>query len=223
MPRPREFFYDLHIHTNRHSPCSEIAPEDAIAAARERGLDGIALTEHDYLWSLEEVELLKARAGCPSFPVLAGCEVTTRSDNRRTGDVLVFGASEIPAKTWSLDEICLAAHRQGGIVVAAHPYAPLVGMGDDVRSAMVDAIEIANHRYPSPEATHRLRRMCRELELPAIASSDAHVVEDIGSFCVGLGERVETAQDLIRVIHDGRCMPCCHLPPGVLGRFLRRL
>jgi hypothetical protein len=223
MPRTGEYFYDLHVHTSRHSPCSAIAPEDAIAAARARGLDGIALTEHEYLWPLAEIEDLKARAGCPSFPVLAGCEISTQSDGRRTGDVLVFGAGEIPEKSWTLDEICLAVHSQGGVVIAAHPYAPLIGVGDDVKSAMVDAIEIANHRYLSPEATRQLEETCRELQIPAIAASDAHAVGNIGRFCVGLDEMVLTAEELVRVILEGRCKPCLHSPPGILGRFLRRL
>lgn len=223
MPGAREYFYDLHVHTSRHSPCSTIAPEDAIVAAQERGLDGIALTEHEYRWPLAEIEDLKARAGCPSFPVLAGCEISTQSDDRRTGDVLVFGAVELPDKPWALDEICLTVHSQGGIVIAAHPYARLVGMGDDVRSAMVDAIEIANYRYLSAEATRRLEETCRDLQLPAIASSDAHAVENIGSFCVGLDELVLTAEELARVIREGRCRPCLTPPPGPFGRFLRRL
>ena len=58
MPGPRFFpevcrtmKFDLHLHTSRHSPDSETDPFDLLAAACKAGLDGVALTEHDYLWA----------------------------------------------------------------------------------------------------------------------------------------------------------------------------
>ena len=54
---------DLHTHTNIHSPCSMLSPYDLIARAEELGLDGIAITEHDYAWSADEIERLKRDTG----------------------------------------------------------------------------------------------------------------------------------------------------------------
>ena len=221
MIRQKEYFYDLHIHTNRHSSCSQIRPEEAIAAARGRALDGIALTEHSYIWSPEEVIQLKALAGCESFPVLAGCEISTESDGRQTGDLLVFGLSKIPQGPCSIDEICRIAHQQDGIVIAAHPYAEVGGIGDEIRSAMIDGIEVANYRYRNTEDTRRLESICSEMDLAAIASSDAHAVDEIGQFCVGFGEMVHTEQELVNAIRKGLCRPYPRVPPGKLGRFMR--
>ena len=118
MASRRRFYYDLHIHTSRHSPCSSVPGGAVIAAARKRGLDGIALTEHGKLWSPDEIDALRAAAGCSSFPVIPGCELATRSGDRTTGDLLVFGVQEVPKEPLSIDATCREVHRQGGVVIA---------------------------------------------------------------------------------------------------------
>ncbi len=42
---------DIHIHTTRYSECSSLHPVDMAVAAKEAGLDGICLTEHQTVWS----------------------------------------------------------------------------------------------------------------------------------------------------------------------------
>ena len=42
---------DIHIHTSRYSECSSLHPIDMAVAAKEAGLDGICLTEHQTVWS----------------------------------------------------------------------------------------------------------------------------------------------------------------------------
>src|SRR2546423_15273689 len=54
--------FDLHMHTRRYSPDSEIDPFDLVRRAREVGLDGIVITEHDRLWPEDELEELRKAA-----------------------------------------------------------------------------------------------------------------------------------------------------------------
>ena len=73
----KPFWVDLHVHTTL-SPCGELemgAPE-IVAAAREAGLDIIAITDHNSLDNWEAVE--KASGGTPL--VLPGIEVQTAED-----------------------------------------------------------------------------------------------------------------------------------------------
>ena len=49
---------DLHVHTNVSSPCSLIDPERAIAVAKQVGLDGICVTEHDEIEGAEVTSAL---------------------------------------------------------------------------------------------------------------------------------------------------------------------
>ena len=52
--------FDLHVHTSRLSLCSRIDPGELGSAAREAGLSGIALTEHDEVWDRVALERLLA-------------------------------------------------------------------------------------------------------------------------------------------------------------------
>lgn len=208
-----KYFFDLHIHTSWHSPCSAIVPDQLIPAARARGLDGIAITEHGYLWPREEIEQLKQAAGCPGFPVLAGCEISTQDGARRTGDLLVFGAAEIPSAPCTIAQLCREVHRQGGIVIAPHPLAEFVGLGEEIHAAPVDAIEVANHRHYAPAHTPRLEQVCRELDLPAVACSDSHAIDEIGLFCTEFDAPIHSEQELIEAIRAHRCQPQLKPPP----------
>ena len=109
--------FDLHMHTTRHSPDSNMDPFDLVRKAQELKLDGVVITEHDWLWTDEELNELRTAA--PGLVVLAGIEVGARE-----GHFLVYGVNDpfllpvgIPVK-----ELCREVHRQGGAVVTAHPF-----------------------------------------------------------------------------------------------------
>jgi predicted metal-dependent phosphoesterase TrpH len=219
MTRQQKYYFDLHIHTSRYSPCASLPPEKLIAAARARGLDGIALTDHAHLWSAEELADLKREAGCPDYPVLSGCEFSTSSEGGLTGDLLVFGATALPSEPCSINQLCLEVHRQRGIVIAPHPYAEVNGIGQEAHSALIDAIEIANFRYRDPN-DQQMERDFQPLGLPWIASSDAHELSEIGRYCTEFSEPIASEQDLMKAILANRCTPRKKPPPAKWRRML---
>ena len=77
---------DIHTHTTHLSDDSDLTPDDLIVAAKEAGLDGLCITEHDRFWSVEAVTRLSRRH---DFPVFPGCEITTEE-----GHLLVYGLTE---------------------------------------------------------------------------------------------------------------------------------
>src|SRR4051812_27484592 len=101
--------FDLHIHTARHSPDSQTDPFDLVRAALAAGLDGVVITEHDFLWP--EDELNELRAAAPGLVILAGVEVTGRG-----GDMLCYGVTDPFALPRGIDWGALTreVHRQGG-------------------------------------------------------------------------------------------------------------
>ena len=76
--------FDHHMHTKRHSPDSVIDPLLLIERAREIGLDGVVITEHDYQWEAGELADLAARAA--PLRVFSGAEISARE-----GHFLVYG------------------------------------------------------------------------------------------------------------------------------------
>jgi 3',5'-nucleoside bisphosphate phosphatase len=65
--------YDLHTHSNNSD--GAFPPAEVVRRAAERGLDGIALTDHDSTAGLAEARVAGASLG---VEVLTGCEVSSR-------------------------------------------------------------------------------------------------------------------------------------------------
>jgi hypothetical protein len=63
--------YDLHTHSNYSD--GSLAPAEVVRVAREAGLDGIALTDHDGTGGIEEAQ---AAGRTLNVEVLLGCEVS---------------------------------------------------------------------------------------------------------------------------------------------------
>lgn len=74
----KEFRIDLHLHTCL-SPCGslEMSPQRIVATALERGLDAIAVTDHNSTLQCPEIQALGKERG---LVVFAGAEVTTREE-----------------------------------------------------------------------------------------------------------------------------------------------
>src|SRR3954463_5325143 len=109
--------FDLHMHTTRHSPDSFMDPHVLLRRAREVGLDGVVITEHDWLWTEDELDELRAAA--PGLVVFAGIEVSTRQ-----GHFLSYGVTN-PFRVGAgidVDDLCREVHPQVGAVVAPHPF-----------------------------------------------------------------------------------------------------
>ncbi len=83
--------WDIHTHTSKYSGCGHHTPEELVDAAIAIGLRGLVITDHRYVWQLEELAELQAYAGSDLL-VLTGGEATCHSpEGKHLGDYLVFG------------------------------------------------------------------------------------------------------------------------------------
>ncbi|MCX8038854.1 MAG: PHP domain-containing protein [Candidatus Sumerlaeia bacterium] len=220
MRRRRKFYFDLQVHTRRFSPCSCIPPEEVVAAARVQGLDGVALTEHFGGWTAEDLKALKETAGGGDFVILSGYEIRTHTEDRATGDLLVFGVAERPSEPCSIDALCREVHKQGGVVIAPHPFAGLQGIGDEVYSARIDGLEVYNARYGSRSQFRRALEAWHQLGIAGVACSDAHAPEEIGRFCTEFDDCIASERDLVEAIKAQRCRPRPRPAPHPFWRWL---
>jgi predicted metal-dependent phosphoesterase TrpH len=196
--------FDLHMHTRRYSPDSEIDPFDLVRKAREIGLDGIVITEHDCLWPENELEELRAAA--PGLVVLAGAEVSGRD-----GDLLCYGVTDLaglPRGTrWG--DLCREVRRQGGAAVAAHPYR----WGQDFDALLaaerpeLSGLEVMSNNM-DPEV--RLRAadfLDRHPDYATLGNSDAHALEVVGVCYTEFDAEIRTPADLVAAIRARQCRP----------------
>ena len=198
---------DLHIHTAPLSACSYIDPQELVQEAHRLKLDGICLTEHQVVWDPAEVDRLAQDAGVRIF---RGNEFTTNQ-----GDILVFGFYEDIKELLIIQELRDKVTAGGGYMIAAHPFRGFktFGIGQlqmTVEQAskrkvleFVDAIEVGNGKL-SPEENEMAGKVAKNLGLPGTGGSDAHRVDEIGTWVTEFENDIEDEDDLLRELHAGR-------------------
>ena len=173
--------FDLHIHS-KASADGRMSVEEIIARAREAGLGGVAVTDHDVLYQpngTEPEDLL----------VISGEEFSTEF-----GHLLgLFLKAPIPfAQKPGRDlnapggvrELIEAIHAQGGLAVLAHPFER---ERDEARllplAPLLDGVEGWNGRAnrKHPDANAKALRFAKAQGLPLLAGSDAHLPREIGN------------------------------------------
>jgi predicted metal-dependent phosphoesterase TrpH len=188
--------FDLHMHTTRHSPDSEMDPFDLVRRARELGLDGIVITEHDWLWTEEELdELRKAGDG---LVILAGIEVSARE-----GHMLVYGVKNPFAlpRGIGVAALCREVHVQGGAVVAAHPFRWGQRFDDIVRQHKpeLDGLELMSSNMDE-DCRRRAAEMMRQHSWAGLGCSDAHHEKVLGACYTEFAVPIRNNRDLVQAI-----------------------
>ena len=187
---------DMHVHTDRYSACSHMSPEAMAQTGMAQSLDGIVITEHDTLWSQDEVQALQAQY--PALKILRGIEVSTAQ-----GHALSYGVSSEDAAAFyphmPLADLTHIAHDVGGIVILAHPTRYEDEVPDEVHDAGIDGVEALslNVRMYMERA---IESLAAQLDIPSIAGTDAHVTESLGFYGTHFQDPIETEQDLVAAV-----------------------
>lgn len=176
----KKFLFDLHCHTKEHSFDGEIPARELVCGLKESGFSGVAITDHNYVWSEEELRALAAESNVgDDFVLLSGQEVRTVHDGIQYGDLLVFGVSTALPDGISPISVVKEVEQAGGFLIAPHPGAPRSGLGERLDSFPVAAAEVWNGRYGSRIAAAS-RALARQYNLPQVGGSDAHRTGEIG-------------------------------------------
>jgi hypothetical protein len=175
---------DLHLHTRYSDGTARLA--DILDWVEQRtSLDVVAITDHDRIDGALRARSMHAE-GVFHFDLVVGEEVTTRSGHL----VGLFLTRPIPPFR-PVAETVERIHEQGGLAVVPHALGVWLSLGrgslvrlqnDPLPERHLDAVELIN-----PSLGGRLRSAAlaelnaRELHLPGLGSSDAHILETIGS------------------------------------------
>jgi predicted metal-dependent phosphoesterase TrpH len=192
--------FDLHLHTTRHSPDSQMDPPALLRRARELGLDGVVITEHDWLWTEEELEGLRALA--PGLVILSGIEVSARE-----GHFLVYGVTNPFAlpRGIGVAELCREVHRQGGAVVAAHPFRWGQPFDDILREERpeLDGLEVMSNNMDAG-CRRQAAEARRATGLAGLGNSDAHHEDTLGVCYTDFDALIRRDCDLVEAIRGRR-------------------
>jgi predicted metal-dependent phosphoesterase TrpH len=193
--------FDLHMHTARHSPDADSDPFELVRAAVAAGLNGIVITEHDYMWPDSELEELRAAA--PELVILGGVEVTARG-----GDVLCYGITNPFALPRGIGwpELCREVHKQGGACVAAHPNRWGQPFEKIVReqNPELDGIEVMSNNM-DPDLRARAAALLKKYpHFAQLGNSDSHQPNTVGCCCTVFEVPVRTNAELVAAIRGNK-------------------
>lgn len=195
-PRPGRMRVDLHLHTRASWDCLS-DPMELLERAATRGVERIAVTDHDVLHlALELAERFPER-------VIPGEEVRTAEGI----DVIGLYLSEaIPGRTPARETI-ERIRAQGGIAYLPHPYAR--GKGGSGRFAeelapLVDVVEVFNARLHPGRLNVPAADLARRHDRLRGAGSDAHTVGEVGGAFVEVPRHANRPEGLRQALRSGR-------------------
>lgn len=210
---------DLHVHT-RHSADSLTRPEELLAWMERRGIDRLAVTDHNSIEGAFETAALDPGA------IIIGEEIRTTR-----GEIIGLFLSEFVPPELSPMATVDRIRAQGGLVYVPHPMDGLRGsaLARDALEALVphvDLIEGHNARVLSQRHNERAIGFARLHGLPIGAGSDAHRPQDLGLAYVEMAPFEDAAGFMASIVQGrihGRLVGPMGRLSGVYARLAKRV
>lgn len=189
---------DLHIHSTFSD--GRASPKEILLYAKAIGVEVISITDHDtFNGGVRAHNLSKNSPGLP-FAII-GVEVATNK-----GDILVYCPNAFELAK-NIDVLLDRARENNCIVVPAHPFDKWRnGIGEEIRAYKWDAVEAWNARAPK-WANSEAMAFAREIGLPALANSDAHILDEVGAAYSTIEICDFKVEEVLEAISRGKVKP----------------
>ena len=173
---------DLHIHTHFSSD-SWLSLETLIKQIQKKGLNGVAVTDHDTIRGAKKLKELN-----PPFKVIVAEEISSQS-----GDIIGYFIENEIEPDLTAEETIRQIKAQGGLVAIPHPF-------DKIRACrlkkdkllklidQIDLIEVFNGRTLWPGAAKIAKNLAKQYDLGMIAGSDAHSKYELGTSYIEMAD-----------------------------------
>jgi predicted metal-dependent phosphoesterase TrpH len=187
---------DLHVHTT-FSKDSLITPKDIVYYAKKRGLNAVAVTDHDQLEGAYKI------AKETDFLIIPGMEVSSSE-----GHIVALNVQELIHKGFSAVETVERIHQAGGVAIACHPYVYFKGCLRENVCASFDAIEVINARaFPFKNSVKKAQIAAERFGLSRVAGTDAHYGPQIGYAYTEIEAAEPSVEAIVAAIVKGDCQP----------------
>lgn len=186
---------DLHVHST-YSSDSIITPKELVFYAKKRGLNAVAVTDHN------QVEGARKIARETDFLIVPGTEVSSLD-----GHIVGLNVQEAIPKGLDAEETVDRIHQQGGVAIACHPFVLFKGSIGKHVNKKFDAVETKNaSSFPYKSASKKADLLADRFGLPKVAGTDAHVGQVIGCAYTVI-ESEPDVEAILKAIVAGRCQP----------------
>jgi predicted metal-dependent phosphoesterase TrpH len=168
---------DMHVHT-KYSVDAVSSPEKIIRSAIKKGIDCLAITDHDTTSGWNDAIKISKRL---DFPLILGEEIMVIKDGRKLGEILGYFLTEEIRPGEPMD-IIDAVRSQGGISSIAHPFDYMRNPFLDHETVKeADAVEVFNSRITFGRHNTKALKLAERLGKAITAGSDAHFSGEIGN------------------------------------------
>lgn len=225
----RKYKYEVHLHSALSSACAQSTGAEYVRAYKQAGFDGIFITDHFFLgntcidrslpWEIWVHRFCDSwreayEEGCRiGLKVFFAWESTYESE-----DFLIYGLDEDwlirhpEIMTWNQEEQYYNVHKDGGLVVQAHPFRERWYQSEvKLHPHHCDAFEVSNggnRAYMDALAYH----YALEHDIPMTSGSDMHNVSKFDSsteFCMYTETPLNSASDYVSLILSGSGFSFC--------------
>ena len=208
------FKLDCHTHTAEVSPCGRVSAKDSVRFHKEKGYDGMVVTDHyrkDYFDSLGSLSwkekadrylsgyrLAKAEGNILGLTVLLGMEICYAEGT--PNDYLVYGFSEdflyeFPELYLLNPEKMAAVAEQNHLFIyQAHPFRPNLTRTPE----WVNGAEVFNGNFRHNSHNDQALAYTEKYQLKQIAGTDFHQEEDCAGCGILLDSPCATAEELVQ-------------------------
>jgi len=192
------------MHTKKFSPDSELDLLKGIKWAREIGLDGLCITDHDSMGYKEKAQIIAREM---EFPLFVGIEVLSN-----IGDIVVFGLESAPKAGINIFDLLDEVELVKGAAIAAHPFRKFPGLQRAIKDNIYDlkdklhGLEVLNGNTKC-EDNYTASLAGIDLPLACGGGSDAHRVEEIGKYVSYFPKNITSVAELIKEIRRGNFCP----------------
>ncbi len=217
--------YELHLHTSGCSKCGISTVEEMVTAAKEKGYQGIVITDHFYRgntsidrhlpWeefvSAYEQNWLKGKAFGDKLgvDVIFGIEEVY---NRDIKEVLIYGITpdELKAETdfrhYNLEQIYDFVDSHGGFLSHAHPFRdrPYIKNTDqEPNPNALHGVEVFNVS-DADERNKMALEYAEKYGLKPLSGGDVHKCDSrLGTSGIAVENRIHDTKELSRVLRSG--------------------
>jgi len=205
---------DLHVHS-KYSYDSISDPKKIIKVAKMKGLNGVAITDHNTIKGGIEA----AKYASDDFIVIIGSEIRTKS-----GEIVGLFLNEEISSGLDIVETIKKIHEQKGIAIIPHPFDTFrkyaVQYIDTELLKMIDCIEVLNGR--SNQTVNINAKLFSERNKKKMtAGSDAHTLLEIGNAGIILDNDSLNKEDLKKVLLKSKVRLYQNPPSYLSYRFIR--
>lgn len=215
-----KYKYELHCHCREISPCGRLSARETAALYQQAGYDGIVFTDHfradiielltgdsweekiHSLWKPYK-EVKKEYEGTDFF-IGRGLEIRF---NHNGNDILLYGFSEELLLEEGQEWVAMGLpafyekYRKDMLMIQAHPNRKSSSYQEPIE--YLHGIEVKNTSPRNHNYNEITEQTAKEHPwLIATGGSDCHRKEDVAGSGIVCSRRIESDQDLIRILND---------------------